>query len=574
MKFKKIIIVWFVMFSIHEGLAQNFSWMNSAGGTSDDLSGKVVRGTKNFYLYGIFEGNMTITNTQSGTPIQLVNKGWGSDIYLISVDSLGEVVWAKSFGSTGYDSTMGSVRFNYADSTLLLVSTHTSDFYYGPNPTDFVSLFNGAGQSVAFLKIKENGDAIKVKTTTEFGVGFQYLNDVQERDHKFYLSGMFSGDLTFSKNNGSGDTTIIGPPFGSQGVACVISLDNNFKFNFITMTPQYIFKMEFDSIGNIYGIGSYDWSVDSLSTSAWYLNTSLIKLSPNGNLKFSKLIKTKSISYGKYSFLNIISNNNISFTTHSSDTTLFNNINLYTSPLCVWNTHPQFEYFSMRLDSLGNMTKLIPYEVGTSIVYGVDFNMNALGETYFTIPYTGTISVNSNTYTSNGGTDVLLYAFGVNANINWVQAFGSTGNDYCNSITFDDVNNPVLHGTFESSITVAQKGFKKSSPISINSNGGKDVFYAKINRTVVAPASLNALLNSNIINVYPSPASNKLFIKINDELDKYTLDIFNCLGQLVLHQPSNSNITEIDVSIFESGIYTYKIYNNNFNQCDKILIQH
>ena len=103
--------------------AQNFSWINSAGGTLDDLSGKVVRGTKNFYLYGNFEGNVTITNTQSGTPIQLINQGFGTDIFLLSVDSLGSVVWAKSFGSSGYDTTMGTVHFNYADSTILLVGT-------------------------------------------------------------------------------------------------------------------------------------------------------------------------------------------------------------------------------------------------------------------------------------------------------------------------------------------------------------------------------------------------------------------------------------------------------------------
>lgn len=570
MKFVKVIIVCFVVFCSNVITAQNFSWMNSAGGTYDDLSGKVIRGTDNFYLYGNFEGNVTITNTQSGTPIQLVNHGWGTDIFLMSVDSLGNVVWAKSFGSDGYDTTMGTVHFNYADSTILLVGTHTADFYYGPNSTDFVSLFNGAGQSVAFLKIKENGDVVKVKTTTEFGLGFQYLNDVQERDSTFYLSGSFSGDLTFPKKNGSGDTTILGPPLGSGMQACVISLDNNFKFNFITMTPQYIYKMEFDSIGNIYGIGSYEWNLNS----NWYLNTSLIKLSPNGVLKFAKPIKTKSTSYAKYSYLNIISNNNISFTTHSSDTTLFDNINLYTSPLCVWNTHPQFEYFSLRLDSLGNMTNIIPYEVGTDMVYGVDFNMNALGESYFTIPYTGTVSVNSNTYTSNGGSDVLLYAFDVNANINWVQSFGSTGNDYCNSITFDDGNNPVLHGTFESSITVTQKGSKKSTPISINSNGGKDVFYAKINRTLVVPTSLTTVSNSNSINVYPSPASNKLYVKINDFDNTYALDIFNSVGQLVIHQSTNSDITEIDISICESGIYTYKVYSKNFNECGKILILH
>lgn len=564
MKNVRLVIALILMFPCYFIEAQNFSWMNGAGGTYEDLSGKVVKGTQNFYLYGIFEGNVTITNTQSGNPIQLVNHGWGSDIFLMSVDTLGNVVWAKSFGSTGVDSTMGTVHFNYADSTILLIGTHTDDFYYGPNSTDFVGLFNGAGYSVAFLKIKENGDVVKVKTSTEFGQGFQLLTDVQQNDTSYILSGAFSGNLIFSKKDGSGDTTLT--MFPNSG--CVISLDNNFKLNFLTMTPQCVYKMEFDSLGNIYGIGSYDWNENS----NWYLNTSLIKISPNGILKFAKVIKTKSTSYAKYSYLNIISNNNISFTTHSSDTTFLDNVNLYTSPLCVWSTHPQFEYFSLRLDSSGNMTDIIPYEVGTGMVNQLDFNMNALKESYFTIPFTGTVSVNGNTYISNGGTDVLLYAFDVNANINWVQSFGSTGNDYSNSITFDNQNNPVLHGTFESSITVTQKTSKKSTPIAINSNGGKDVFYAKINRTTVVPTSLSSILKKNEAVVYPSPTSNKLFVKINNN-ENYMLDIFNSLGQLVLQQTISLEITEINVTGLLSGIYTYRVYNDKRSQCDKILIQ-
>ena len=572
MKTLRIVIVCIAMFCSNIATAQSFSWMNSTGGTLDDLSGKVVRGTKNFYLYGNFEGDATITNTQSGTPIQLINHGFGTDIFLISVDSLGEVVWAKSFGSNGYDTIMGTIRFNYEDSTILLVGTHTEDFYYGTNPSDFIGLFNGAGQSVAFLKIKENGDIAKVKTTTEFGLGFQYLQDVQERNNDFILSGSFSGNLIFPKKNGSGDTTIIGPPLGNTMQSCVISLDNNFKFNFFTATPQYIYKMEFDSVGNIYGIGSYDWSIGSGPSTTWYLNTSLIKLSPTGDLKFAKQIKTKSTSYAKYSYLNIISDNKISFTTLSSDTTFFDNINLYTSPLCVWNTHPQFEFFSLRLDSLGNMTSIIPYEVGTGMVYGVDFNMNRLRESYFTIPYTGTVSVNGNTYTSNGGTDVLLYAYDANANINWVQSFGSTGNDYCNSITFDNANNPVLHGTFESTITISEGTQKSGNPISISSNGGKDVFYAKINRTenITTMLADNTLYETDI-RLFPNPAKDKLYIKATGKKSDYKFEFFDSCGKL-LFKSMITTASEINISEYEAGIYFYTISDADKKNTGKVIL--
>ncbi len=568
MKNIKVIFACLFVSVIYNGIAQNFSWMNNAGGLYDDLSGKVVRGTKNFYFYGNFSDNVTITNTKSGTPIQLVNHGWGTDIFLMSVDSLGNVIWAKSFGSTGEDTTMGTVHFNYADSTILLIGTHTADFYYGPNSNDYVGLYNGAGQSVAFMKIKEDGNVVGVKTTTEFGLGFQYLNDVQQNNGSFILSGLFSGNLIFPKKTG-GDTTILGPPIGNTMQPFIVSLDNNLKFNFFTATSQYIYKLELDSIGNIYGIGSYDRNVNS----TWYWNTSLIKISPTGILKFAKLIKTNSTSHAKYSYLNLISNNNISFTTHSSDTTYFDNINLYTSPLCTWATHPQSEFFSLRIDSLGNITNIIPYQTGTTMVYGVDFNMNKLKESYFTIPYTGTVSVNGNTYTSNGGTDVLLYAFDVNANVNWVQSFGSTGNDYCNSITFDDMNNPVLHGTFESSITINQSTQKTNNPITINSNGGKDVFYAKINRTNnIATAISNNKLEVTDICLFPSPAKDKIYVKTSNKGKEYKLELYDAFGKLLVKSTITPGITEINVSGYEPGVYFYNISGESNKVTGKVVL--
>ncbi len=549
--------------------AQSFSWLNSAGGTSEDLSARVVKGTKNFYLYGTFEGTLDINNTQSGNLIQLVNQSWGSDIFLISADSLGKVVWAKSFGSSGYDSIMGSIRFNKTDSTIMLISTHTSDLHYGASPTDFISLFNGAGQSVAFLKIKENGDVVKAKTSTEFGIGFQYLNDVQQNDSTFFLSGLFSGDLLFSKKNGSGDTTISGIPFGSGMQPCLISLDKNFKFNFYTTTPQRILKIELDSLGNIYGIG------DNADVTYANSNAFLIKYSKKGSFKYIKQLTNPPITFGQYSYLNIISNNNISFTSYSSDTTKFDGINLYTSPLSNWTSHSQNEYFSLRVDSLGNLVKIIPFQLGTTLLNQASLNVNSLGETYFTIPFSGTVTINNTDYVSVGGTDVLLLSYDINGNTNWLQSFGSTGNDYCNSITFDNTNNPILHGTFESSITVSQSGFKANSPLSINSNGGKDVFYAKINRTQVASTSLLSYYTSqNMLKLYPSPASSKLHIAIYDANEKYTLEIFNAMGQLVLAKSINANLSEIDVTSFDSGMYSYKIHNSNMNEFGKIIIQH
>ena len=78
-------------------------------------------------------------------------------------------------------------------------------------------------------------------------------------------------------------------------------------------------------------------------------------------------------------------------------------------------------------------------------------------------------------------------------------------------------------------------------------------------------------LKANLVNIFPNPAMNSLNI-ISPE--NATIEILDVTGQKSLLQTEvNANEqTTFDVQNFASGIYIVKVYNNNFNKIERIVI--
>jgi len=83
-------------------------------------------------------------------------------------------------------------------------------------------------------------------------------------------------------------------------------------------------------------------------------------------------------------------------------------------------------------------------------------------------------------------------------------------------------------------------------------------------------ASLS-LGNDEIINfnIYPNPAEDQLLIS-TDDLDNYTIKIYNLLGKNMLEK-INSNSKTLDISFLESGVYFLKISKGNNQKTIKLI---
>ncbi len=72
----------------------------------------------------------------------------------------------------------------------------------------------------------------------------------------------------------------------------------------------------------------------------------------------------------------------------------------------------------------------------------------------------------------------------------------------------------------------------------------------------------------------PNPFSNSIVFNVTGTNEKnYTLEVYDALGKLVLATNSSQTRTELNAEGLSSGIYYYKVYNNNLNKTGKIIKQ-
>ena len=74
------------------------------------------------------------------------------------------------------------------------------------------------------------------------------------------------------------------------------------------------------------------------------------------------------------------------------------------------------------------------------------------------------------------------------------------------------------------------------------------------------------------LNIFPNPASNKLFVQTNGWEGKKEIKIFDISGRTVFIDNSTDTKSEIDVSTFPKGIYLVSVKNNIHKVVKKIKI--
>ena len=93
---------------------------------------------------------------------------------------------------------------------------------------------------------------------------------------------------------------------------------------------------------------------------------------------------------------------------------------------------------------------------------------------------------------------------------------------------------------------------------------------------IVNPSSsgINQIQASNIISIYPNPATNMLTLKSQLPIFNSQFIITDVLGNEVYHQPiNNSSQSSIDISQLNNGIYFYQIKNDKETMRGKFVVE-
>lgn len=66
-----------------------------------------------------------------------------------------------------------------------------------------------------------------------------------------------------------------------------------------------------------------------------------------------------------------------------------------------------------------------------------------------------------------------------------------------------------------------------------------------------------------LIKIYPNPTNSFFNIEIKEYNSSTEIEVYNCIGQLIISKPVTDSVANVDLSAFANGLYIIKILNNN-----------
>jgi len=234
----------------------NLIWVKSFGGLDKDMVSKIeMDANGNLYISGFFYGQIDF---DPGPGISSVTSNGDADVYLTKFDSDGNLLWYKTFGSTGYDVCYGMDMDNFANICLTGHFYNTVDFDPGSGVTNLTS----NGHSDIFLaKLDSFGNLSWAHSFGSTNIGeVGYAIDIDNANN-IWLTGVFKLSVDFDpglpvftlSSNGALDA-FIAKYSASGGLMWAGSIGGSGDD-----TPKAIVA---DYSGNIYVNGNFENQVD------------------------------------------------------------------------------------------------------------------------------------------------------------------------------------------------------------------------------------------------------------------------------------------------------------------------
>ncbi|MBP9082931.1 MAG: T9SS type A sorting domain-containing protein [Bacteroidia bacterium] len=200
-------------------VAGNFLWAKSLGGLNPDVSYSIdVDINCNVYTTGGFKG--TVDFDPGASAFNLSTAG-SEDVFILKLDSMGNFVWARSFGGNNFDSA-NALSVDFAGNIYTIGTFEgTADFNPGPG----VSTITSSGFTDVFIcKIDVAGNFVWAKTLS--GMNYEDAFAVNtDNTGNVVFSGCFSSLVDFDPGIGTFNLT----PSGAQDIF-ISMLDNTGNF--------------------------------------------------------------------------------------------------------------------------------------------------------------------------------------------------------------------------------------------------------------------------------------------------------------------------------------------------------
>ena len=389
------------------------------GGTSDEVvNGIAVDGSGNVLLTGSFQGT---ADFDPGSGTESITSLGSNDVFVVKLNSLGQLVWAKSVGGTGNDQGAAVAVDDSGNVYVAGSFSGTADF----DPDSGFANVSAVGFEDGFV-MKLDADGAYQWAKQIGGAGPEYARGVAaDSSGNVFTTGNFQGSVDFDP--GPSDSTLTAAGGGGTYDAFLQKLDSD---------GNYDWAIRLGSTANDYGHSVASDSSDNVLVHGYFQGT--VDFDPGAG--------------------------DDSRTTTGSVSAYI--LKLDTSGGLVWVSD---------FDGTG---VVYSSDRGRSIAVDASDNVYATG--YFN----GTADFDSGAGISNlasaGSLDVYVTKLNSAGSLQWAKALGGSMSDYGRSIAVDGSGNVYTIGEFSGTADF-DPGSGTSSLSSAGGNSDQDVFVSKLN---------------------------------------------------------------------------------------------
>lgn len=435
---KKLLFLSILIILSHTIKAQQ-NWLTSYGGTSsDEVLDAATDQNGNILMTGYFTGATIFGST-------LLQSFGSSDIIVIKATPTGDITWAINAGGTGADRTNSITTDNSGNSYIT--------GYFNTSATFGTITITGQAQDAFVAKIDPNGTFLWAKAMggqfgdTGYGVEVDNSGNV-------FCTGQYKGNGTFGAST---INSTINPTTGLPSHDIYLSkLNSNGTFLWTkdgkAKYDDRGLALATDNLGNCYLAGQFSDTITFQNTyNNIALNAGLImKFDSNGNDEWITLARASQV------LLNDIKwkDNNLFLGGDYIGNLTIDHIN----GMSTYASQHNYNVLTLKLSDLGVLSWLAS-NYSESELYTKQLILDSNNDIYLTGTFKCTYDdmnqiYGNSTFHSIGYKDVHYMKYSNSGQFQYARQFGSKKDDYCASIVINDVDFPILAGSFQSNMIV------------------------------------------------------------------------------------------------------------------------
>ena len=541
--------------------SQTFEWVKPVQGTGINKQGNdvAVDAQKNVYTIGIFRGTADF-DPGAGT-FNLTSNGT-DDVYIQKLDSLGNFIWAVSFGGTT------------GDEGLAITIAPNGNIYAGGAVTNTADIDPGAGTVTigqsgylhnAFI-LELNPAGAYVSSLDLTGGGEDFIADiVVNAANEIYVSGITTSSFDADP---SSDTATIASAGNMDGFVLKYSSSYTYLngFRFGAGNPDVPFGLSIDTNGDLLVTGYYRGTVDfdptaGVSNLICVSMTDIFVAKYNSDLNVLHWVKSMGGTSDE-SGNGIVTDgqNNCYITGSFKGTVDFDPGSGVTNLTASYSG--MSEVYILKLDANGNFVWVDHLNGGLSgNKIGNDIAIDELDNIYIAGEFEGSMNLDpasgNASVVGQTGPDMFISSYTSAGLFRWGFRVGSVNYERALGVCYSS-NGLQVTGTYGSTITDFDPGIGVSTLQS--TSGTNDAFTARYHAGNPNTSGIESNGSESIlIAVYPNPCTDYLTIETTEQ---QTLIISDISGRIVNELTVNGRVF-VPVQDLQSGIYFIRSTNHS-----------